>query len=131
MKEKYNYNFVKDEGQYFVNVCAHPLTVRKTNGEEFTIPPCGVILSATVEETVAKEKNGVTYVTPTFKPSEEGLKELKSIRDLFPDAIILGSVIAAQAYPGQVCAGIAVPGYERVPADQKRIRRDRFTVYGQ
>ena len=70
-------------------------------------------------------------MTPTFKPSEEGLKELKSIRDLFPDAIILGSVIAAQAYPGQVCAGIAVPGYERVPADQKRIRRDRFTVYGQ
>ena len=38
MMDKYNYNFVVD-GQYFVNVCAHPFVVRKTNGEEFTIPP--------------------------------------------------------------------------------------------
>lgn len=46
-----------------------------------------------------------------------------------PRLIILGSIIAAQAYPEEVFGMVPVPGYERVTPDQKRMRCDKFTMY--
>lgn len=43
--------------------------------------------------------------------------------------VVVGSIIAAQAYPGQVMAMVAAPGYERVPPAKKRMRPDKFTVF--
>lgn len=43
--------------------------------------------------------------------------------------IIIGSIIAAQAYPGKVCAMIPAPGHERVPPAEKRMRTDKFTIF--
>lgn len=43
--------------------------------------------------------------------------------------VVVGSIIAAQAYPGLVVAMVPAEGYERVPPDQKRMRPDKFTVF--
>lgn len=43
--------------------------------------------------------------------------------------IVVGSIIAAQAYPGDVCAMIPAEGFERVPPEQKKMRPDKFTIY--
>lgn len=43
--------------------------------------------------------------------------------------VIVGSIIAAQAYPGQVVAMTPAPGYERVAPAEKRMNPDKFTVY--
>jgi hypothetical protein len=43
--------------------------------------------------------------------------------------MIVGSIIAAQAYPGSIKAMIPCEGYERVPPTEKRMRPDKFTVY--
>lgn len=43
--------------------------------------------------------------------------------------VIVGSIIAAQAYPGKVVAMVPAPGYERVPPEEKRMRPDKFTTF--
>jgi hypothetical protein len=43
--------------------------------------------------------------------------------------LIVGSILAAQAYPGQIVAGVACQGFERVPPAEKRIRHDKFVVF--
>ncbi|GAH77449.1 unnamed protein product, partial [marine sediment metagenome] len=46
-----------------------------------------------------------------------------------PNAIIIGSIISAQAYPGEVFAMTPAPGFERVPPDQKRMNPFKFTMF--
>jgi hypothetical protein len=43
--------------------------------------------------------------------------------------VVVGSIIAAQAYPGLVVAMTPAPGYERKPPTEKRMRPDKFTVF--
>lgn len=45
--------------------------------------------------------------------------------------IVVGSIIAAQAYPGNVVAMVPAEGYERVPPAEKRMRPDKFTIFSQ
>jgi hypothetical protein len=43
--------------------------------------------------------------------------------------LIVGSILAAQAYPGQIVSGVACEGFERVPPTEKRIRPDKFVIF--
>lgn len=43
--------------------------------------------------------------------------------------VIVGSIIAAQAYPGDVVAMVPAPGYGRVPPDQRRMSPLKFTTF--
>jgi len=45
--------------------------------------------------------------------------------------VVVGSIIAAQAYPGDVVAMVPAEGYERVPPAEKRMRPDKFTIFSQ
>ena len=56
-------------------------------------------------------------------------KALAKLEQENPDAIIIGSIIAAQAFPGRVLAMVPAPGFERVPPAEKRMRDDKFTVF--
>ena len=68
-------------------------------------------------------------VTTEFVGTDEGRELIKMIFDtLGKDAIIIGSIIAMNAYVGDVKGMIPVPGFERVPPAQKRMRCDKFNV---
>lgn len=41
----------------------------------------------------------------------------------------VGSIIAAQAYPGQVVAMTPAPGFERVPPAEKLMSCEKFTTF--
>ena len=104
------------------------------------IAPVDKIINATVSETVAKiilqsgiELDGTdvpvfTLVTPSFERNDEGRAVIAGAK--YDGAhLVVGSIIAAQAYPGQVVAMVPALGFERVPPDQKRMRTDKFTVF--
>lgn len=117
-----------------INTTPHPITFRDTNGGEFTVSPCGVLINAkTIEEEVGEFTNlpaaGVKKVRARFVPEPASEEALVQIEHDNPDAVIVGSIIAAQAFPGRVFAMIAAPGFERVPVDQKRMRCDKFTTF--
>jgi hypothetical protein len=123
-----NIKVAVNRGVTFVSVSPHEMTFAWPDGETFTVPPSGVIINATpVEEPAGKHPSGADLVRVKFSASEAEQAKLDEIEAAYPGCVILGSVIAAQAFPGRVLALIPVPGFERVP--QKKMRADKFTVY--
>ena len=71
----------------------------------------------------------VELVSVGFSQTTEGKLAIEDAKSLGAD-VIVGSIIAAQAYPGKVVAMVPAPGFERVPPAEKRMLPDKFTVYG-
>lgn len=113
-----------------VNCTPHPIRFQDLTGEVITINnDPEYLINARVEEETVKE-DGVIFSRPTFVPIPEGAAIIDRIRQEFPDGcIIIGSIIAAQAYPGQVCGMTPIPGHERVAPAEKLMRVDKFTRY--
>lgn len=113
-----------------LNVSPHPLNFLAEDGQEFEVPPCGVVISATaLDEPAGTHPSGVELVRVRFVASEEASALLDRLEQENPGAVIVGSMIAAQAFPGRVVGMIAAPGYERRPPAEKRMRPDRFTTF--
>lgn len=70
-------------------------------------------VDACPNEVVAGERAGVTLVGTEFAGTDKGRE---TIRQAVADGadLVVGSIIAAQAYPGEVVAMTPAPGYERV-----------------
>ena len=123
-----------------INTTPHPITFLFPDGHEETIQPCGFLLNARAEErevyayrpTHQGEEFRLAVVETRFIPTREGEAWREKIENEIDEGkectFIVGSIIAAQAYPG-IFAMIAAPGYERVPPDQKKMRADKFTVF--
>lgn len=71
---------------------------------------------------------GIELVQVGFEGTDEGRAIIRMAFAAGAD-IVVGSIIAAQAYPGNVVAMIPAMGYERVPPTEKRMRPDKFTVF--
>ena len=138
-------------GLVIFNATPHPITFwDETWLEPVVVEPDTVISAAVSETEVARlaSRDGtsqsgaqglpaVTLVTPRFEGTEEGRAIIRRAREAGAD-LIIGSIIAAQAYPGEVVAMIPAPGpapgYERQPSAEERMRPvwgipDRFTIY--
>ena len=117
-----------------LNVTPHALTFAcdECPGGAYNVAPCGVVLSAVPQETVAGEgPGGVTLVCTTFTAAPEMLATLDSLEATYPGHVIVGSIIAAQAFPGRVMGMASAPGFERVAPDEKRMDPEKFIVFRQ
>lgn len=116
----------------FINVTPHFIIFRCQDGSEFELLPSGYLVNAKpVEETVSVIC-GIEFVSTRFQGDLEGVRIIQEIKDSIlekKNILIIGSIVAAQAYPGQVVAMTPAPGYERVPVDQKRMNPDKFTIF--
>jgi hypothetical protein len=113
-----------------VNVTPHPINFRTEAGEEFEIAPSGVIVNAmAVEESAGQHGCGAKLVRVRFVPDAASTEAVDRLERENPGCIIVGSMIAAQGFPGRVVAMVATPGYERRPPAEKRMRPDKFTVF--
>lgn len=124
-------NFHKfSNGVTLVNCTPHPIRFQDLTGEIVTIDSDPeYVINARVEESIWMQY-GVAYATPTFVRTNEGDQIIKLIEAQFSEPpIIIGSIIAAQAYPGRVCGMCPVPGHERVAPAEKLMRCDKFTRY--
>ncbi len=111
-----------------LNTTPHAITLADADGQNpQVIEPCGTLLNATAQEIpVESTIPGVELVETRFVGNEEGEAFLTSVPT---GTIVIGSMIAAQAYPGRVMALVPCSGFERVPIAEKRMRRDKFTVF--
>lgn len=113
---------------------ATPHSITFWDGEWATpiVVPSDAVVSAAVSEKPCNAAGwvtrGIEFVTPAFKRTAAGQVTVKAAYQAGAD-LIIGSIIAAQAYPGQVVAMVPAPGYERVPPAEKRMRPDKFTMY--
>jgi len=115
-------------GRKVVVTTPHSVTLGDEE-KSFVIESSTVLINASIVEEEVATENGVTFVTTNFQGDAETLSLLKTLHEKCPGIIVIGSVVAAQAYPGLVCGLIPVKGFERVPPDQKRMRYDKFTIF--
>ena len=115
-----------------VNTTPHPVNIQDKDGNVQIVSnnPELLINAAASEACVSP-----FLVKTLFHGTEEGAQKIEKIEDWakenFPtDTLILvGSIIAAQAYPGKVFGLTPVPGYERVSPAEKRMNCDKFTTF--
>jgi hypothetical protein len=114
-----------------VNVTPHSLRfISSVDGSVYEVAPFGKLVNAKAQDQVVKVlSDGSELVKVVFSEDPASLAVIDEIEATVPNAIIVGSLIAAQAYPGRVVAMVAAPGFERVPPDQKKMRDDRFTTF--
>jgi hypothetical protein len=100
------------------------------DGNVYTIEPSGVLINARpIEESAGFHTSGAELVRTRFAADEASEQALTRLEAENPGAIIVGSIIAAQAFPGRVFAMVPAPGFERVAPAEKRMRDDKFTVF--
>lgn len=114
-----------------VNTTPHPVTIQDVNGSLISVPTSVLINAKAIEKQVSP-----LFVKTEFVGTDEGREIISSIKESFNQnavagetLVIIGSIIAAQAYPGEVAAMTPVEGFERVAPDQKRMRCDKFTTF--
>ena len=126
------------DGRILVNTTPHELTIQSLDGELVTVPtsvPKGekvgfAVLNAKANEVMVADD----LVTTTFSATSEGLDLLEAIEDWAAEEHpnetlrVIGSLVAANGYPGRGVGMCPVPGFERAPQGQKRMRTDKFTV---
>ena len=115
-----------------INTTMHPITFQCADGSLVVIPPTPeYVINAEIDnsETHHDDRRHADFVTPRFNADRSIARALENFLDAYPDVILAGSLIAAQAYPRLICAMIPVPGFERVPPDQKRMDPHKWTEY--
>jgi len=115
-------------GVQVVNVTPHELSFLD-NGKLVTVPTIGILVNAKVVN--QENSDGViTFCTPEFVADEESERNLRLLEESLPaGTLVVGSIVAAQSYPGRVVGMVPAPGFERVPPAEKRMSTSRFTRY--
>ena len=121
-------------GITIVNTTPHPIVFEDTTGVLVTVQnDPELLVNARVQEAVVSSEDGVDFVKSTFIPSEEGAKILDGIeafaRESGKRVVVIGSIIAAQAFPGRVFGMTPCPGYERVAPSEKRMSVTKFVTF--
>lgn len=125
--ESFKINAVTVDGVVIVNTTPHPLSFGV--GDEVVSVPTSTLVNAKATETLARSEDGVEFVKTVFEGTSEGEEVISKIHQEFPKAVIVGSIIAAQAYPGKVFGMTPLPGYERVAPAEKRMNPHKFTTF--
>ncbi|MBT9142478.1 MAG: hypothetical protein DDT29_00872 [Dehalococcoidia bacterium] len=114
-----------------INVTPHALSfVCSSSGTYYTLDPSGVVINATPHEVECPEHSyGISLVKTTFSASEAEDAKLTLLEQQNPGAIVVGSIIAAQAFPGRILAMTPAHGFGRVPPAERRMRDDKFITF--
>jgi hypothetical protein len=113
-------------GCRFVNVTPHNLDLVWEDGTLITVPPSGTVLRAKAEEDVVGRYGCAEIVRMRFVPLSEAETEKLSRLELDnPGALVIGSVIAAQAWPGRIVARLPIRAGDGSP----RGKADKFQTF--
>lgn len=112
-------------GIVIVNVTPHELNFYCEEKGQFVTAPSEGIINAFARTTVFESEPTHDLVSVKFSEMREGRSEVNRLKQLYPDALIVGSVIAAQAYREDVVSTIPC----KVGKPGRYVKCNRFTVY--
>ena len=135
-----NYDFAATiDGKVIVNTTPHPINFLNKDGETVIVPSSvapgertspWVVNAKAVEEQVGDDLVRTVFVgTPEGEAILDKIEEWAREEGYYDNLRIIGSIIAAQAYPGRVLGMCPAPGFERVAPAEKRMTAQKFTVY--
>ena len=127
------------DGKVIVNTTPHPINFLNKDGETVIVPSSvapgertspWVVNAKAVEEQVSDDLVRTVFVgTPEGEAILDQLEQWAREEGHHDNLRIIGSIIAAQAYPGRVLGMCPAPGFERVAPAEKRMTTQKFTVY--
>ena len=112
-----------------INCTPHPIRFVNREGEVYFVEKSGYTLQAKAVETPVGEMYGAELVKTTFIADEPTLVELAEIQEKYPAHLIVGSIISAQALPGQVVCLVSAPGFERAAPEDKQFLDYKFSSF--
>lgn len=115
-------------GTVIYNVTSHDLHFY-VDGKRPVVAPTDGIVNAAPETADVLVNNRYTLVSVKFNPIASGWEVINRIKGERADALIVGSMIAAQTYPGDVVASVPYHGSRGFSQFKKLIRSDRFTIF--
>ena len=86
------------------------------------------VINARISEEVVESRENVVFVRTRFTGTEQGAAVAAGALERGAD-VVIGSIVAAQAYHGRVVGMVPAEGFERVPPAEKRMRPDKFTTF--
>jgi hypothetical protein len=118
------------DGVEIVNTTPHDIAFQNGAGEVVVIEKnLEFLVNAKPVETPAGSKGGAEFVKVLFVADAAGEAKVAELEALFPNATLVGSIIAAQAFPGRVAAMTPAAGFERVAPAEKRMNPKKFTTF--
>ena len=115
-------------GMRFFNGTPHPIRFQDRNGVEVVVEPDEVINARPVEMQVKGWTDEIEFVRPEFEATDEGWNVIYQACEQGAQ-IILGSIIAAQAYPGEIVGIIQIEGQGRCAPAERIYRSDKFSMF--
>lgn len=122
-----------------VNLTPHSIRMRDPlTNRDWLVEPSGLVISAgSRDRTVSRFSDGsdqplVQLVETEFLPNPEEAEKLAQLHEQMLGQgryLLIGSTLAAQAYPGQIVSLIPIKGLERVPTAQRVARSDKFRIF--
>ncbi len=112
-----------------LNVTHYPIKFLFESGEEVSVEPCGVVISAKPVEKVMGTLGDITFVNTGFFSNATGREDLNKLKAKHPGKVIVGSALAAKAYPGEIVSVVPAKGYERLAPENRRANPMKFTMY--
>ena|SRR5687768_10157837 len=113
-------------GVLVVNLTPHDLLFGV--GNAVIVAPSDGVLNALPVNEMVYETTGYQLTNLSFRPMREGIAYIKRLREQYPDALLVGSNIAAQTYREEIVA--PVPMLKGQAFQRKRlVRPDLFTTY--
>lgn len=116
-------------GMKVINVSPHPMRFQEIDGSITILPASGIVLNAEKIEMNISDQRGIRFIKTHFSGSKEGSRIIKNIKEKFPEVYIVGSMIAAQAYPGNVISVTPIEGFERSCFAEKRMSTEKFNMF--
>lgn len=117
-------SFTLQNGVTVLNVTPHPLTFGYEDGTIDTVPTSGYVAFADTVFEPLPEVDGIEFVHTVFAPRQEQSLLLAELVELLPAcSVIVGSIIAAQAYP-EIVTGMQLFSNRETLAGDRVYRTD-------
>lgn len=107
---------------------ATPHELRFFCGDKIVNAPSDEVINALVVSSEVARLQHYKLLTMQYHPSEGGKGIIRRVRQEFPTALIVGSVIAAHAYPGEVVA-CKLEAPSRYLNKTRLVKSDQFIVH--
>lgn len=118
-------------GLLIYNATAHDLAFQCK--DEIVIVEQDGIINAKIEGSVLESHLNYDLLVNRYLPLPSGLAAIDTIRHNFPNALIVGSQIAAQAYPGEIVYPLPIArgkrGDNKPDKSDRLVRSDKFIVF--
>jgi hypothetical protein len=110
------------------NCTPHPLVFWfEREKVEVEVPSHEVVSAMPVTE-LHCETDSATFNKVSYHSTYEGRCTIEKLRSIAPDALLIGSVLAAQGYPGEVVASVKTHS-NRHDKSSKLVRPNVFTIF--